>query len=178
MRGSPIESLTTEPGVAHASAWDRTGVIASIGCAIHCMVAPVLLILAPTLGGWWVHPATHLLIAALVLPVAASALWHGFGAHAQRWILVVGGIGMALVFVGVVLPYVAPSAAGADGVCRDCCPTLQKDAVTGATSLRIPPASIVTMLGGLALITAHIGNIRLAGRCCSAEHDSETKTAS
>ena len=53
-----------------AATLDRTGVIASVGCAIHCMVAPLLVVFAPTLGGWWVHPATHLLIAALVLPNA------------------------------------------------------------------------------------------------------------
>lgn len=160
---------TSDTGTRTAAVLDRTGVIASVGCAIHCMVAPALLIVAPTLGGWWVHPATHLVIAALVLPIAASALWRGFGTHRRRWILTVGAVGMALVIVGVILPWAAPSApavADGSGACRDCCPTLQHDATTGALALRIPPASIVTILGGLALITAHLGNLRCAcGRC-------------
>ena len=83
---------------------DRTGVCASVGCAIHCMVAPLLVVFAPTLGGWWVHPATHLLIAALVLPVAASALKRGYRTHRKRWIMWAGMGGMALVGIGVVLP--------------------------------------------------------------------------
>ncbi len=160
---------TSQPSVHRTL--DRTGVIASVGCAIHCMVAPALLLIAPTLGGWWVHPATHLAIAALVLPIAASALWRGYGVHRQCWIVGVGALGMILITVGVVLPWLAPSDVNAVTgctTCRDCCPTIVRDAVTGASSLRIPPASIVTFLGGMALITAHIGNLRRAcGHCRS-----------
>lgn len=158
--------MTQPPSPSHA-ALDRTGVIASVGCAIHCMVAPVLLVAAPTLGGWWVHPATHLAIAALVLPIAASALRRGFRVHQRRWILVAGTAGMALVLIGVVLPWALPSGlGGACGTCRDCCPTLVQDPTTGVSSLRIPPASIVTMLGGAALVVAHAGNLRCACRRC------------
>ena len=170
--------MTTESQPSIHRALDRTGVIASVGCAIHCMVAPALLLIAPTLGGWWVHPATHLAIAALVIPVAASALWRGFGVHRRRWIVGVGSLGMVLVAIGVILPWIAPSgvSAGAEGsACRDCCPTIVRDASTGASSLRIPPASIVTILGGLALITAHIGNLRCAcGRCHGATRGEES----
>lgn len=147
---------------------DRTGVAASVACAIHCLIAPVILVAAPALGGWWVHPATHLVIAALVLPVAGMALWRGYRAHARSWILVAGGVGMALVGVGVLLPFLEStpeSVAAAGDVCRACCPTLETTA-TGETRLIVPAASIVTMLGGLALIAAHIGNLRcVCGPC-------------
>ncbi len=164
MHGSSVRSLHTDNGAGIAPALDRTGVIASIGCAIHCMVAPVLLLVAPTLGGWWVHPATHLIIAALVVPVAALALWRGFGVHRRRWIITLGTFGILLVLIGVFLPWVAPSASGA----HCCCPSMQRDAATGTMALSIPPASIVTILGGIALITAHVGNLRCAcGQCRS-----------
>lgn len=152
---------------------DRTGVIASIGCAIHCLIAPILVIMTPALGGWWVHPWTHVLIALLVLPIAGMALMRGYRQHHQRWIVGLGGLGMMLVSVGVVLPwfFTAGPALANDGavactVCRDCCPTVTVDAVTGGWSLRVPPASIVTVLGGLALIVAHLGNLRCACTSC------------
>ena len=166
--------MTTASEQTTCRTLDRAGIIASVGCAIHCMLAPALLVIAPSLGGWWVHPGTHLAIAVFVLPVAASALWRGFGAHGKRWIIGVGALGMLLVVIGVVLPWAAPSGASAateSAACRDCCPTIVHNASTGASSLRIPPASIVTILGGLALIIAHIGNLRCAcGRCTTAAH--------
>ncbi|MEM8885045.1 MAG: MerC domain-containing protein [Planctomycetota bacterium] len=153
---------------------DRTGVIASVGCAIHCMIAPILILAAPALGGWWVHPMTHLLIALVVLPVAMIALYRGFKVHRRHWILIAGGVGMLLVSVGVVLPYThpAPEPIEAEGhsICQSCCPTVQVDEATGDWDFNIPLASIVTMLGGIALVSAHAGNLRCgcANRACSA----------
>lgn len=145
---------------------DRYGVVASIGCAVHCMVAPLLLLAAPALGGLWVHPATHLAIAAFVLPVAAVALHHGVRRHGRAWIGVLGAAGMLLVAVGVVLPWLVPSGVhAAHGACTDCCPSVHVDAENGAWSVRIPPASIVTLLGGVALVAAHVANLR--HRCCA-----------
>lgn len=160
----------------HRDGWlDRTGMWASIGCGIHCLIAPVLLLASPALGGWWVHPAAHVLIAALVLPVAGFALRRGFNQHRRRWIVAVGGIGMMLVVIGVLLPWLhtpatlvsAPEAASTGcTACQACCPTLAVDATTGFWSLRVPPASIVTVLGGLALVVAHLANLRCACRGC------------
>ncbi len=149
---------------------DRTGVCASVGCAVHCMIAPLLLLAAPAFGGIWVHPVSHLAIAALVLPVAAFALRRGYRAHGRRWILGVGALGMALVLLGAVWPlwfagaHAAGDAAAGCATCHDCCPSLTVDEATGAWSLRVPPASVITLLGGIALVTAHLGNLR----CCAA----------
>ena len=80
---------------------------------------------------------------------------------------------MALVGIGVVLPWIMSATsgsvvAGADDctLCKDCCPTVQVDPDTGAWGLNLPAASIVTMLGGLALIIAHAGNLHCACRSC------------
>lgn len=149
-------------------ALDRTGMIASIGCAVHCMVAPLILLMAPALGGFWVHPTTHLLIAALVLPVAAFALRRGLRVHGRRWIAVAGIAGMALVAVGTMLPFVTHTAHAAGDVCQDCCPTLVVDEATGDYQLNVPPASIVTFLGGVLLVAAHFGNLRCCAACKTA----------
>jgi len=47
--------------------------------------------------------------------------------------------------------------------CDSCCPSLRTDA-DGNLRLHVPLASIVTTLGGLALIVTHVGNLC----CCSA----------
>ncbi|MFK7742315.1 MAG: MerC domain-containing protein [Planctomycetota bacterium] len=144
---------------------DRAGVIASVFCAIHCAVAPILLIATPMLGGLWVHPLSHLAIASLVLPLAAFALRNGFRTHGRRWVLAIGGIGIALVLLGAVLPYLsAPIADGCEH-CDACCPSFVVDEATGAETLNIPPASIITLIGGALLVTAHCANLRCCTRC-------------
>jgi hypothetical protein len=148
---------------------DRTGVCASVGCALHCMVAPVLLIAAPTLGGLWVHPLAHIAIAALVVPIAAFALRSGYRKHGSRWIVSLGAIGVALVLLGAAWPFWFAGDVVSGGVaghgCHDCCPTLIADEVTGESTLRFPPASIITLIGGIGLVTAHIGNLRCCAGC-------------
>lgn len=170
---APNTCPTADPAWAHTL--DRTGVIASVGCAVHCMVAPLVLIAAPTLGGIWVHPLVHLAIAALVLPVAALALLRGSRRHGRDWILWAGGSGMALVLLGALWPMGFASEAHASHTgdhaltsgtnCNGCCPSLSIDAVTGAWSWHVPAASVITLLGGIALVAAHIGNLRCSARC-------------
>jgi len=147
---------------------DRTGVFASIFCAIHCAVAPLLLMLAPTLGGIWVHPLAHLAIASLVLPVAGFALRNGFRAHGRRWVVTVGGLGISLVVLGAVLPYFLSSGGDCCGECDQCCPSFVVDEETGAETLNIPPASIITLVGGASLVVAHMANLRCCALCRSA----------
>lgn len=165
-------AATTPSASSWAHALDRTGVVASVGCAVHCAVAPLLLLAAPTLGGFWVHPATHLAVAALVLPVAGLALRRGYDAHGRRWIVSLGVLGMALVLVGAFLPFAMAgadvhtgAAAGEAHACHDCCPSLAIDEATGAWSLRVPPATVLTLFGGIALVTAHLGNLRCCAGC-------------
>jgi hypothetical protein len=170
---APTTCPPTDSAWAHTL--DRTGVVASVGCAVHCMVAPLLLILTPTLGGIWVHPVVHLAIAALVLPVAALALRRGSRRHGREWILWSGGSGMALVLLGALWPmwFAGEAHAGhSDGgastsgtSCNGCCPSLSIDAATGAWSWNVPAASVITLLGGIALVAAHVGNLRCSARC-------------
>ncbi len=120
--------------------FDRIGVALAVGCALHCAAAPIVLIAAPYMGGIWVHPGSHLAIAALALPVAAHTLRRGFSTHGRVGVLGTGLCGMTLVLLGVILPIVLP---GADhdpgGVCRDCCPTTEFDVESGEYTLSIPP---------------------------------------
>lgn len=195
---------------------DRVGVCLSVLCAIHCAVTPFLLILAPTFGKIWSHPASHWGMALFVVPIAVLMLTSGYKRHRRQWIIATGSLGIVLVIIGSILPYIEPSPQPspiaaipeeegefvyqvgatsesdfvyvvgeesesteveeeifvyvkgevmpeitcATGCTDNCCPSLVTDA-DGNVRLNIPPASIVTTLGGLFLIITHVGNL-----CC------------
>ena len=204
---------------------DRVGIVASVLCAIHCAAAPILLIFLPAFGSIWAHPASHILVAILVIPLAFFSIRKGFKKHGKRWIVVSAGIGILFVLVGAALPAFGndsmdglgiggsgdPSGNGAAGViggewedpectdpeCEDpacesgcesevkqeglggvngcvdgCCPTatIGED---GELSIHVPPASIVTTLGGIFLIAAHIGNLCACRGACRQGHCGE-----
>lgn len=164
------------------SGLDRAGIAASVGCAIHCLVAPFVILFAPAIGGWWASPTTHFVIALLVLPLAGIAMTKGYRSHHRRWILALGMLGAGFVILGTAFPWlemlwangspdpalaaVASTAADTEcTTCTSCCPSVAIDEETGAWDLSIPPASWLTMLGGISLVTAHFANLRCCSRC-------------
>jgi hypothetical protein len=229
-----MNPATTAPPIEMESLRaDRAGIAASVLCAIHCAAAPILLIFLPTFGSIWAHPASHILVAVFVVPLAYFSIRKGFKTHGKRWIVGSAGLGILFVLVGAALPAFGsetdatqnlaqtggPSGEGVAGAadsecddpectdpectdpeCRDpacedpecddpaceagcesasgekgpdegaacvdgCCPTatIGED---GKLSIHVPPASIVTTLGGFFLIAAHIGNLCACGRSC------------
>lgn len=159
---SPLCSPSTDgPG---SDRWDRLGVWASIACTAHCMAAPLLFILAPGFAGIWAHPGSHALIATLVLPLAVTVIHKGYKLHGRRWIAGATGLGMSLILAGCVLPFIGEAESSA-GTCTDCCPRLV-ETQAGGWDLQMNPASIVSILGSLFLIAAHIGNMTCRRKCC------------
>jgi len=199
---------------------DRVGIAASVLCAIHCGLAPVLLIAMPAFGRIWAHPASHALVAIFIVPLAFFSIRKGYRTHGKRWVMASAMIGIFLVLVGAVTPafsketpagdpgpqVVAPtgtketdeaeeetcpgsecetcasladtetdSDSGSDAstepseeptACVDnCCPSVQISE-TGEMSLHIPPAAIITTLGGIFLIVAHVGNLCGCAHAC------------
>lgn len=160
---------------------DHLGIFASVLCAIHCAVTPLLLLIVPAFGKIWSHPASHWGVALFVVPLATIMMTKGYRRHRRNWIVAVGIFGICLVIAGAFLPYLETPAdpdasneevfvyvAGEempDTPCEDlCCPSLISKA-DGSTGLHIPPASIVTTLGGIALIITHIGNLCTCAAC-------------
>ena len=84
---------------------DKVGVIASIACAIHCILTPFFLLALPTFGKIWAHPASHWGMALFVVPIAALMMSKGYARHRQKWILFFGGAGILFVLAGAVAPY-------------------------------------------------------------------------
>jgi len=185
-------STTSIPSSLTLQKVDRVGVVTSVLCAIHCGLAPILLLTLPNFGRIWAHPASHILVAIFVVPLAIFSIRKGYRAHRKRWILVTASIGILSVLIGAMLPAFSEASvmgdtasqgasapaegsanlvagegdtASSSGCVDNCCPSLQVTE-SGETSLHIPPAAIVTTLGGIFLITAHIGNLCSCGHAC------------
>lgn len=96
-------NAATTPRISLPDA-DRIGVAASVLCAIHCGLAPVLLLSLPAFGKIWAHPASHALVAFLIIPLAIFSIRRGYLRHRRRWVAWVAGTGILCVLVGAVLP--------------------------------------------------------------------------
>ena len=83
---------------------DRIGVVASVLCAIHCAATPFLLLFLPVFGEAWSHPASHWLMALLVVPLAAITVATGFKRHRRKWVVGTCVVGIVLVLVGAAAP--------------------------------------------------------------------------
>ena len=138
--------------------------------------------------------------------IAIAMLTSGYRRHRRKWIIATGSLGILLVVIGSILPYIEtspkaslaatetkpaeeevftyvvgesdkvkasdddvfvyvkgeemPETSCGSGCTDNCCPSLVRDA-NGKIRLNIPPASVVTTLGGLSLIITHVGNL-----CC------------
>lgn len=82
---------------------DRTGLILSGACLLHCAALPLAVLLLPSLGGvLFDHSsALHWILLGLAVPVSGYALVRGFREHGQKRAFLVGCVGLVLMAVGV-----------------------------------------------------------------------------
>lgn len=111
---------------------DRDAVGLSMLCLVHCLAFPVVVMALPAMGEilprqWWVHPV----IFALAVPMATIALVRGWSDHRDRRPVLLGGIGLALLGLGLL----AAEASAAE--------------------------VLLTVVGGLIVAAAHLLNWRL-----------------
>ena len=163
----------------HAIA-DRLGVFAASACAVHCLAAPVVLAFAPLAGSIWSSRGTHWVFAAVSIPAALTLLRRRLRGQPRRGVMMLALAGSALVLLGLAAPgakwsqgrginVAIPSALASQlesptgHECEhECCASVHTSE-EGPATLLIPMASIVTMLGGGLLVTAHAMAL-LAGR--------------
>jgi hypothetical protein len=94
-----MASSSTPLSPAPSRPWaDRLGVWASVACAVHCLLTPLLLSFSPV----FVHllpgeEAFHRRLAILVAGTAAVAVFYGFRKHGRRRVLLLMGAGLALI---------------------------------------------------------------------------------
>ncbi|MFK7850684.1 MAG: MerC domain-containing protein [Akkermansiaceae bacterium] len=157
---------------------DRLGVVASVLCAIHCALAPILFLFLPAFGRVWAHPATHWGMAIFVVPIAIWMTYCGFRKHRRKWVIATASFGIAFVLMGSALPYLEIGKNPSYGIsfslpgqktqtgapCVDtCCPSTTQ--LSGKNVFFIPPAAIFTTIGGIALIITHLVNLRCCTNC-------------
>lgn len=100
----PVQSVSNAQAPDDRTWLDRIGITASVACAIHCMIAPLLLLLLPAAGSVWSDPLVHWVLAVLVLPLAVWVIYRGYCKHGKRLTLVAAVSGSAFVVVGLVAP--------------------------------------------------------------------------
>ena len=153
---------------------DWAGMIASIGCAIHCAAMPLVLAYLPTLGlGWLASGGFQRWMAVICFGLAAAAFLPGWRKHKSFVPAIWDGLGLFLL---------TTAAFGLeDGCCASCadndqvaaaavdseCPScraceLESSSTTLSVASVIP---FVTPLGGLLLVVGHIVNHRKSCKC-------------
>lgn len=180
---------------------DWVGMAASIGCAIHCAAMPFVIAYLPSLGlSFLADEAFHKWMAVGCFAVALAAFVPGLRKHGRWMPTIVGSVGLVMIstaafgFAGECCPSCesdAPPVVSTEATactatdCQACASESSAASATGpevysagftastdATSSwlgRVVP--LLTPIGGLVLVSAHLLNRRygcLCG-CCAAE---------
>lgn len=154
-------SATSTIALSARSGWaDRAGMIASIGCAIHCAAMPLVLSYLPTLGlGWLAGEGFHQWMAAICFLLAAAAFVPGWRRHGSFLPAMWGAGGLLLL---------TTAAFGFEGNCCAACASEQTlSAGTGGGLLAlisnakvagVSLTSLITPMGGVLLVVGHVVN--------------------
>ncbi len=113
---------------------DKLGIFLSVLCCIHCLALPFLVALSPAIGGWMENEWVHVVLLLLVAPIAYKAFSHGRKHHKNYLPFWLGMGGVSLLILGLLF-----------------------DIVFG---LGENWERSFTVLGGVALVIAHILNLR------------------
>lgn len=179
-----------------ASNWrDVVGIIASIGCAIHCAAMPFVISYLPALGlSFLADESFHKWMALACFLIAIFAFIPGLRKHGNWFPVSIGASGLFLItfaafgFAGECCPSCVEASSrsggdtfaavgyGADVVCEDCeeCSALEsaneKSVIAGGevkhqVSGLARLAPWLTPIGGFLLVSAHLMNRRYGCLC-------------
>ncbi len=66
--------------------WEALGIAASVACAIHCAVVPLLITSLPLFGVNLVHNMfIEILLLGSAFVIGFKTLWHGYKKHHHHW---------------------------------------------------------------------------------------------
>lgn len=119
-----LTSLEPEKDHPSTSTWqDWLGIVASIGCAIHCAAMPFVIAYLPALGlSFLADEAFHKWMALICFLIAIGAFVPGFRKHGN-WVPVsIGAFGLAFITFA------------AFGLAGECCPSCEDAATNQATA--------------------------------------------
>jgi hypothetical protein len=81
---------------------DSMGLALSGACLVHCVLVSAAVLAAPSASAWLgaTENAVHWLLVAIALVVSGWALYLGFKRHGATSVLMLGGFGLIVMFVG------------------------------------------------------------------------------
>lgn len=83
---------------------DKTSIVLSALCVVHCLATPILLVLLPALAGTvFVSEEVHEWLLYAVLPISVVALGFGFFQHHNRSVVVTGLVGLSMLLAIVLM---------------------------------------------------------------------------
>lgn len=120
------------PEIAQQQRLDRWAIGLSALCLVHCLAIPATLLVLPLFAHELISHQSwvHWLLLVLALPLSAFALLRGYRRHRYLPVVIAGGIGISIMFVGV--------------------------AHIAGVELELP----LSMAGALCLVYAHVQNMR------------------
>ncbi|MCB0324962.1 MAG: MerC domain-containing protein [Bdellovibrionales bacterium] len=126
---------------------DHLGVCTSALCLVHCLVAPLIVPLLPLTALGDHEEWVHVVLAIVVVTAASFAFGRGYRRHGRRYPLQLAGIGSMLILAALFLSH---------------------EPLAG---LGLSTQGIVTSVGGILLILAHLQNLTLESsygivQCC------------
>lgn len=126
----PVPGRPTDAGWA-----DRIGIVVSAFCLVQCLILPVALLLVPVASlGALMHEMVHVVLLGLIIPISMLAFGLGYLRHRKARVLAPVVLGIGLLIVAL---------------------TLEHHHAVGPVGI-----ALLTSSGGLALIIAHVMNIR------------------
>jgi hypothetical protein len=100
---TPADTLTGSAPDRAPNGMDRFAIMLSGLCLVHCLLIPVMVVLAPALSALVLGTETtvHWIFLALAVPTSCWALRRGFRRHRNLAALVAGLVGLCVMFLGV-----------------------------------------------------------------------------
>jgi hypothetical protein len=145
----------------HPTGWlDGLAVSMAVICAVHCLLTPILLVALPILATTlWVDSSFHWWMLLLVIPTTVLSIGMGCRRHKDSGTVFAASMGLGLL---VIAAYVGHGF-GADAAHAH---------AVGVAHAHSPFAanSILSVVGGLAVIVAHVRNFLLCRRS-ACRHD-------
>ena len=123
------------------AASDKLAMVLSSLCVVHCIGTPILLLAIPSLAAvsMFTDEALHTALLFFIVPVGVTALLLGFMHHQQKWVALLGAVGIALL----------------------CSPAMLEYAGVGHSILGKYGEAVITIAASLIIVVAHVFNYRL-----------------
>lgn len=130
--------------------FDLAGMTVSVFCTVHCVLAPVALIVSPVLtAAFLTDERFHMLLLWGIVPSAVVALTLGCRRHNDAWVFLMGVTGLSLIVFSAFWGHATVGEAG---------------------------EKVVTVIGGVLVFCGHLRNSQLChNKHCHARRATESR---